>query len=293
MGLRNNRIDMLKGLSALMVIWLHVGTFIIYEFTPSSFLMRSLASLCVPLFFIISGYYMGKSKNLSKGTIKLLKTYGLMVVVILVFNKFLGIYDSRPILKNTFILNTSSIGYLWFIRDLIWYRLFYQAASVNNKTKLMFVGIMYGLGLFSLPGLMQESRAGLLYVSLGLILEMSFTNSKISIPSAVVLLVPITTLFKVNSVNYLDFPTMASTLILFMWALGTASEKNYLEFFSSHTIEMLFVHYFIVQLIIKYNLFNNFSFIAVFIIIVALSSLLIFCYDYLKSTCKSLVRAKL
>lgn len=64
---RNYKLDLYKGLAAMGVLWIHIGTFISPANTQLLASERELSSLVVPVLFLISWYFFAKSKTILPG----------------------------------------------------------------------------------------------------------------------------------------------------------------------------------------------------------------------------------
>ncbi len=178
-----------------MVMWLHVGTFLYKLDTVALVYTRGIASLCVPVFFIISGYFMGKSKNLSKSTIKLIKLFLLMVVITAIFDYAFGIVYKYDLLHRLFLPKSGSVGYLWFIRDVIYMRVIYQFARKTTVTRWIYIIGAVSIGMTEIFNASGGTRAAFLYIGLGLIyqhLEAKHVLEKIKFPNILIATIPLT-----------------------------------------------------------------------------------------------------
>lgn len=282
MAERNYSIDLLKSISVLSVMWLHIGTFIVPNDTLIWNYTRGLASLSVPIFFIIAGYYLERSNRAMAGTIKLLKLYLVVCAVTIVFDFILGNTHSASLFDRLVAFKDAgySIGYLWFLKNLIIYRVGYSVCAKHDFAKKAAIILVFLLPFIQLVvpfGLFNET---LFYMTLGVVVSMITRSAPLKVHPAVILSVPIIMAFKTLPVNYLDLPTFISTMILFVAAIANNIKSNRLDFFSEHSIGFLVSQYFVINIIKHYQLQALLPFIPWFVIVVLCSSLLIVGYRY-------------
>ena len=85
-------------------------------------LMRTMFTVCVPLFIILTGYLMSKktlSKSYYKGIVKTLITFVLATIVCMVFK---SVYSNEPFTIKTLIFSTldfTGANYSWYVEMYI------------------------------------------------------------------------------------------------------------------------------------------------------------------------------
>lgn len=115
-------VDYLKTISILMVVFYHCGFGEVY--------VKTLYSICCPIFFAVNGYFMLNKKRTTKEIIKknvkilflmIFWSFTLTSMMMLIRNNF-TIYDFA---RNVFYLGQGYCNHLWFIGALFVLNLFY------------------------------------------------------------------------------------------------------------------------------------------------------------------------
>lgn len=254
MSKRSNSIDLLKSASALFVIWLHIGTYLVRGDSIFWLYTRSVASLAVPLFFIISGYYLELSSNSRKRTIELAKLYLILCVVTLGFEYVLGIQNQASLVARIFSFRFGSVGNLWFIKSLLIYRIGYEFVARNIYLKSIGLSFAMIISLLNLAAIPRSPNSSLLYISLGIVIAMACKAKAPKLSPLLLLLVPFLLAIKSEPIAYVSVPMIISTLILFMVALSNNLKDSYLTYFNQHSLGLLVTQYFVIEIIRHYNL---------------------------------------
>lgn len=153
--------DVIKIILSFFVIALHVNVF-----TTSSIELRFLR-LAVPVFFIISGFFLQKSyatgglEKINKYIKKTLKLYLLYTLIYFPLTLFAFYQSEKPIthclfafIRNVIFVGENSYSYpLWYLLALIYATIMIRFLIIKNVSpiKILLVG-----GLFTLSGLMVE-----------------------------------------------------------------------------------------------------------------------------------------
>lgn len=281
---RNYKLDLYKGIAAIGVLWIHVGTFV--SPTDTAFLnyTRELASLIVPIFFIISGYFLANSKNVLPGTIKLLKTYFIMAICTIVFYQlFIGTYSVLEMIKRVFDFSFGGVGYLWFIKMLIYYRLIIVVNHGLIKKKELQIIIPILCIIFSILNfytLGPNLYVSLLFCSTGYLLQRLNVVYNVRFNSWLGLIfVCLIYLIFGSEYNTHAVYTFIAALITFLTAFQGSIKSNPLEFYSRNSLNLLFVHYFVLNTFLLLDVFVKEWYVFNYIILLATSSLILYGYE--------------
>jgi peptidoglycan/LPS O-acetylase OafA/YrhL len=248
---RNKTIDLFRLVCAVLVVFIHFGRSIGISRGGATGVITNciyaLAVLAVPLFFMISGYFLYNKnptkirQNAKKSVIKLLKIFVIWQVAYFVFT---------GVLNGDFVEQVSSLSIynfwnllffnqplldglvLWFVLALLYSAgLFYLMSSIKRFDILFMVGAFgYALGLifvqyssffhlvpidadlFQLSWFMQ----GLLFVSVGFYIAkyqdklLNIPIKKFAISAAVIFLAYI---FEILVLRSLNVPTVSSVFL--------------------------------------------------------------------------------
>lgn len=149
-------IDVARFVVSFLVIAIHISPFININQEFNFFFTRILGRIAVPLFFMITGYFVIdgclKDKNkLKKYTIKILKIYLFCIILYLPINIYMGSFkniDIITILKDFFINGT--LYHLWYFPALIvgvWIT-YYLVKKLGRKKALIATILLYIIGVF-------------------------------------------------------------------------------------------------------------------------------------------------
>lgn len=270
--------DIVKGILAIMIIYIHVGTFLIGKdnFNMINKLLYSFGGIAVPLFFIISGYFDQKTKNLARNIYKLIKTYFIYTTIILIFNViFLNENLNVFTLINTYFVYSKSVGYLWFIKNLIIYKFIIYLFKENNKQykKYIIIYMFINLVLYFNEPLNNRDFQFLFYL-VGY--WISFKQFKISkYYSLFIFLIPV-----INNYKYTIFniPMFLILSIFFVSISSLNITKNPIKILSRNTLQILFVHYFYVEILQKFieEKIINLNYLSYFLILTTLTIITVY-----------------
>lgn len=148
-------IDVARFVVSFLVIAIHISPFININQDFNFFFTRILGRIAVPLFFMITGYFVidgclkDKSK-LKKYTIKILKIYLFCIILYLPINIYMGKFNNISIfsiIKD--ILINGTLYHLWYFPALIlgiWIT-YYFIKKLGNRKTFITVIVLYIIGL--------------------------------------------------------------------------------------------------------------------------------------------------
>lgn len=155
MGKRVN-IDVWRFIVSFLIVANHISPFAQINPEFDYFITRILSRIAVPLFLMITGYYvLDKSlkdiNNLKDYTKKLLKIYLFCILLYIPLNIYMGKFSNINILqfiKDIFINGT--LYHLWYFPALIlglWVT-YYLIKKMGDKKTFVITSILYFIGLF-------------------------------------------------------------------------------------------------------------------------------------------------
>lgn len=154
--MKKRSIDIIRLIATYLVVAIHISPF--EKINPSFdlFFTRILGRLAVPLFFMITGYYiLSKSLKdievLKEYTKKILFIYLICILIYLPINLYTGSWQSMSIidfLKEIVIDGT--FYHLWYFPALIFalWLVYFLVKKLGNKKTMIVVIILYLIGLF-------------------------------------------------------------------------------------------------------------------------------------------------
>jgi len=279
---RNGAIDLLKLISALFIVVVHSSY-------PSDFgfAMNAIARFSVPIFFMITGYYVVQSEDkegcLKKQIIKLAKYY--------VFYEFLYVFYAFCLalvqhdlhnfkvaflltLKNFFISPVVGI-HLWYVVNVIWVLVIISIFRKFSQLTYLFAGsiLLHVAGIllshlsvqllhWELPLAYTRNFLffGLFYVMLGYFLQ-RVDIEKLKKYRVWLLLVGVgmaiaqsgerylwTTVFHSVFADYY-FTTIVASIALFLFALCCEVKNKTIAKISRYSMPIYFLHIFVIQLL--------------------------------------------
>ena len=149
-------IDVARFVVSFLVIAIHISPFININQEFNFFFTRILGRIAVPLFFMITGYFVIdgclKDKNkLKKYTIKILKIYLFCIILYLPINIYMGKFNNISIfsiIKD--ILINGTLYHLWYFPALIlgiWITYYFiKIKRVNNKKSFLY-SVLFFIGM--------------------------------------------------------------------------------------------------------------------------------------------------
>lgn len=198
---RNIKIDYLKGLALILVVWLHTLPFedIVIKGLSLGDITDTLAAVGVPIFFMLAGYFYEKKNEkgyLKKYELKLIKPYVISVIFYVLINISKGyfsgvttdgylsyLYDClKSVRLRDFYYTQGYFGYhIWYLPALMLAILVGNFALKKNKLKgWVILGLIFNiLGVF-IPVLITKTLRvvtrdgiffGIFYVVLGMYLS--------------------------------------------------------------------------------------------------------------------------
>ncbi len=273
---RQQSFDFFKGLSVLFVIYLHVTTFLIQNISFIELYLRSIATLSVPIFFIISGYFMYERDNLLKSTLKLIKMYLIFCTITIIFNYLTSV--NHVYINDMFGFFTGSIGYLWFIRNLIYIQLIYISLNKDFNffivTCLLLFLSMFILFKLEFINLNIEALSTFLYIPFGIIINkynkrIKEININIFVSISLILILMYFRNIEYY-INYVDINTIISILLISNILLSNKFNFNTLNYFSFNSIYILFTQYFVINMLSLNFTFSNYAINTLYIYIFVL-----------------------
>ncbi len=154
--MKKRSIDIIRLIATYLVVAIHISPFEKINPAFDLFFTRILGRLAVPLFFMITGYYiLSKSlkeiQTLKEYTKKILIIYFISILIYLPINFYTGSWQSMNIidfLKE--ILIDGTFYHLWYFPALILalWLVYFLVKKLGNKKTLAIVIILYLIGLF-------------------------------------------------------------------------------------------------------------------------------------------------
>lgn len=265
----NYNFNTLRAISIMSIAYIHTISFIV-PFSSLNGIEKyfySFFSLSVPLLFMLSGFLFAKSKNQANRIKSTLKIYFKFCVITILFNYF--VFHQNFDIYKLILFNQSSIGYLWFVKILIYCQLIIYFAK-NNKEYLLTIILIFFISN-PINELLQIIFYFICYFT-GYIISIKPLKIYQYVPTALIfytIFMPVILKLK----YYTNSPTLYifSTLV-FLSILNVKSNRKvqFLEFFSKNSLEILFMQYFVIEslLRLKYTFVNLWlTFILVSIII--------------------------
>ena len=274
-------IDVARFVVSFLVIAIHISPFININQEFNFFFTRILGRIAVPLFFMITGYFVIdgclKDKNkLKKYTIKILKIYLFCIILYLPINIYMGKFNNISIfsiIKD--ILINGTLYHLWYFPALIlgiWITYYFIKKLGNRKT---FITIFLYLGYFIKIKRVNNKKSFLYSVIffIGMIIEGMILHKF--------------NLQKHDSMYILLIPTM---YFLFDYLINISNTQN-LKLRNVSTIIYIFHPLFIVGIrfisgickVEKYIVDNNFIF---YLIVAVVTTIFAFLIEKIKEVIK-------
>ena len=154
--MKKRSIDIIRLIATYLVVAIHISPFEKINPAFDLFFTRILGRLAVPLFFMITGYYiLSKSlkeiQTLKEYTKKILIIYFISILIYLPINFYTGSWQSMNIidfLKE--ILIDGTFYHLWYFTALILalWLVYFLVKKLGNKKILAIVSFLYLIGLF-------------------------------------------------------------------------------------------------------------------------------------------------
>jgi len=185
-SMKNRRVetaDIARGIAALSVILGHLGIWNIN---------RIVYTFHVPLFFLITGYFMDNRRNVSdfikRKARSLLVPYYLTCLVIILISAFSGLKENRFFYNFAYWMYASAygagdsytepfliigIGAIWFLWASFWGSLFLRISlEFSKKQRICWIGLLFVLGYYSskliwLPFSIQAGFCSTLFMYIG------------------------------------------------------------------------------------------------------------------------------
>lgn len=149
-------IDVWRFIASFLIVAIHISPFAKISPEFDFFITRILGRIAVPLFLMITGYYvLDKSlddvKHLKDYTKKILKIYLFCILLYIPINIYMGKFsniDFMQIIKD--ILINGTLYHLWYFPALIlglWIT-YYLIKKIDVKKTFLIASILYLIGLF-------------------------------------------------------------------------------------------------------------------------------------------------
>ena len=264
---KNINFDIVRFISALMIIAIHMYPFTCISKLVDYNLTRILFRICVPLFFSITGFFampraLKDTEYLCKYTIKITKIYLLSILLYLPINIYIGYFNDFSFIKIIKdILIDGTFYHLWYFPALIlgiWLTYLFVKKIKNTKIIAVTLGVLYIIGLFgdNYYGLIANTpltniysfifkifaytRNGLFFAPIFIYMGYYFSNreNKVSISSNIIIIIALIALMLIegNILYYYNIPRHSSMylflvpLVYFIFNLLTINKdiKNFL-----------------------------------------------------------------
>ncbi len=246
----NYSLNNLRGITIVSILYIHTISFLVnYNEIPQiAKYFYSLSSISVPLLFMLSGYLYRTSSNQFLRFKQLTITYIFYVgVTMLVNSLLLGVNTN---FKHAFLYNPSSIGYLWFIKVLIFCELIIILYKFNREG-------LIALFLLFLISTNQVYASEIIFYTLSYFIGYYANKDRFKvfefIPKASIVYLFILPLLLNNLYYNANYFTLIIATIVFASILKFKSVKKQpiLEFYSRNSLELLFFQYFIIEILLR------------------------------------------
>lgn len=265
---RIESIDVLRFILTFVIVFTHVGTFIVGYDNMTQFekYLYSFTSLAVPLFFIISGYMFASSNNQFKQIYRMIKIYLCATFISMLLNTvFCG---SNYNLENmNFFLLGSYTNYLWFINSLIYFMMILYCISNIIKNKFNMAVLLFIL-IIIINVLLLDIRdtsffRTIIYFIVGYLIFVCNIKFQINHFELVfILLYPLIINLQYVKLNLI---TLVIAMVIFMYVKNIKVPKIKFQFYSIFGIITLVVQYYIIYFVS--TKFSNDNYLISFIII--------------------------
>lgn len=169
---RNPNMDILRIIAVLCVIGIHFFYHSGYYYTTNdnavmyfATVLRTLCSVCVPLFMILSGFLLC-NKTLKKGYYsgirKTIIVYILVAIACMIYKSIVGSYTLTPLTFFTGILDFTGANYSWYIEMYIglfllvpFLNIIYKNLDSRKKKNILLITL---IAITILPSLFNEFR---------------------------------------------------------------------------------------------------------------------------------------
>lgn len=249
----SGKLEKTKGIIVIGIIFVHTIIFTDnYNSLPEILrLVYSLLSVTIPTYLMICGYqyYFKENKALVlKQNIKEYLIYGVLTLLIslIIFKINYTVYDLM-------LFNQMSVGYMWLIKIGLYCQI---AFYLVKKDKEYIITIILVLLASTVNTDLREMIFYISSFSLGYLLASS--NNKINrfIPSyAVVIIGLIPLVFQLNYYQS-DIRLLLFSFVLVSGLLNININKEikFLNFYAKNFINFIFVHYLVIELMLKLNI---------------------------------------
>lgn len=149
-------IDVYRFIATLMVVAIHIYPLASFNEDFDYIVTRVIFRVAVPLFLMITGYFvLGKAKNnksvIKKYTFKIIKLYLISILIFLPLNIYNGYFNNFDVIKvlKDFLFN-GTFYHLWYFSSLIlglWI-LYFLIKNLDIKWIFIIVSLLYIIGLF-------------------------------------------------------------------------------------------------------------------------------------------------
>lgn len=153
--LQKMNLDKVRFILSFFVIAIHISPFIQINPEFDFFFTRVLSRIAVPLYLMITGYYileksLSNREYLIQYTIKILKLYGRCILLYLPINVYMHSFDAGWIAFLQDVLIDGTMYHLWYFPALILgiWLVYFLIRTLNQKYTGLIVSLLYFIGLF-------------------------------------------------------------------------------------------------------------------------------------------------
>ncbi len=275
----NHNLNSVRGITIIGIMYIHTISFIV-DYNKLALYERylfSIASLCVPILFMISGYLYHSSRSYEKSIRRTAIEYIKLSAIVIFVNKF--ILNVHFDIYKFLLFNQSSIGYLWFLKVLLYLQVViyvYKYKKGYLLTLILLFVVSNNQGSFS-----EMIFYVVVYLTGYLIAEgrMSFLDY---LPKITVLLIFVIPLMFLNQYYTYEPRLYLVAVIFFNWLLRVKSNIRikFLEFFSKNGLIYLTMQYFVIEGLLRTKFEFNHVF-PMFGFILIMSTGLVLTYNFI------------
>lgn len=169
-----NWIDNLRGIACLMVVMIHTTAWYITNaniVTPFSWdlsnVLNSASRVCVPLFFMISGYlFFGERSAQQRHFLRIVTCLLFYSVIALIYIKLLTPINAGLSLR--YILQKPVFYHLWFFFAIMVIYLLSPLIQVKKVNAMVILGLMVLLGVVANPNTVPQTLGGVKWLPINL-----------------------------------------------------------------------------------------------------------------------------
>ncbi len=276
----NYNLNNLRGLCIFLVLYIHTITFL-FDYNNLNYFQQyiySLSSLCVPLLFMLSGYLYYFSRNRSKRTIALIKQYFAFALITFIVN--LLVIKSHPHFIYLFTFDASSIGYLWFIKILIYLQL--VVIGYTRDVRILVIAIVMFFTALQRGGQSEIVYYSICYFSAFFIARYQevLRHYMPRVTIIIVFLLPVLLNELYFSYRY-EIVLFVAIAFIFTLQIKSNHESKFLKLYSNYSLEFLFFQYFVIEYLTRQSI----SFTTVYqplILFIFITTIIVYIYAKFK-----------